>query len=95
MIKCGLDDLLAFLSLCYSLCNLRISKLLFSLFFSLPFKVGAVVEAKTPDGQFMEGVITKLTDASVYTVGKHEWIFPRYLSFLHKKSQLPPRIEPK
>lgn len=31
-------------------------------------KVGAVVEAKNPDGQFMEGVITKLTDASVYTV---------------------------
>jgi len=32
--------------------------------------VGATVEAKTPDGQFMEGIITKLTDASVYTVGK-------------------------
>lgn len=31
-------------------------------------KVGATVEAKTPDGQFMEGIITKLTDASVYTV---------------------------
>jgi len=42
-----------------------------SLFFSL--KVGAVVEAKNPDGQFMEGVITKLTDASVYTVGKNSF----------------------
>lgn len=31
-------------------------------------KVGAVVEAKNPDGQYMEGVINKLTDASVYTV---------------------------
>ena len=37
-------------------------------------KVGAVVEAKTPEG-VMEGVITKLTDASVYTVGKHQWFF--------------------
>lgn len=33
-------------------------------------KVGAVVEAKNPDGQYMEGMITKLTDASIYTVGK-------------------------
>lgn len=33
-----------------------------------PLKVGAVVEAKNPDGQYMEGMITKLTDASIYTV---------------------------
>lgn len=47
--------------------------------------MGAVVEAKTPDGQFMEGVITKLTDASVYTVGKHDWIFSLYLSFIYRE----------
>lgn len=43
------------------------------LFLCFSLKVGAVVEAKNPDGQFMEGVITKLTDASVYTVGKHSF----------------------
>lgn len=35
-------------------------------------KVGALVEAKHPDGQFMEAVISKLTDASFYTVGECE-----------------------
>ena len=30
------------------------------------------MEAKHPDGQFMEAVICKLTDASSYTVGKHK-----------------------
>ncbi|EDO38118.1 predicted protein, partial [Nematostella vectensis] len=31
-------------------------------------KVGSVVEVKNSDGQLVDGVITKLTDASVYTV---------------------------
>lgn len=50
--------------------SLSTSKL-FSEVISRFSKVGAVVEAKTPEG-VMEGVITKLTDASVYTVGKHQ-----------------------
>lgn len=34
-------------------------------------QVGAMVETKMPDGSFQEAVISKLTDASWYTVG--EW----------------------
>uniref|UniRef100_A0A8C3J4Z7 AT-rich interactive domain-containing protein 4A n=1 Tax=Calidris pygmaea TaxID=425635 RepID=A0A8C3J4Z7_9CHAR len=33
-----------------------------------PLRVGAVVETKMPDGSFQEAVISKLTDASWYTV---------------------------
>uniref|UniRef100_A0A8C2J317 Uncharacterized protein n=1 Tax=Cyprinus carpio TaxID=7962 RepID=A0A8C2J317_CYPCA len=33
-------------------------------------KVGAVVEARNQDGIYQEATITKLTDASLYTVGK-------------------------
>ncbi|NXN94163.1 ARI4A protein, partial [Rhinopomastus cyanomelas] len=33
-----------------------------------PLRVGAMVEAKMPDGSFQEAVINKLTDASWYTV---------------------------
>uniref|UniRef100_A0A8C1ZU66 Uncharacterized protein n=1 Tax=Cyprinus carpio TaxID=7962 RepID=A0A8C1ZU66_CYPCA len=33
-------------------------------------KVGAVVEARNPDGIYQEATINKLTDASLYTVGK-------------------------
>ncbi|XP_053330279.1 AT-rich interactive domain-containing protein 4A [Spea bombifrons] len=33
-----------------------------------PLRVGATVEMKTPDGAFQEAVISKLTDASWYTV---------------------------
>jgi len=60
-----------------------------SFLFSL--KVGAVVEAKNPDGQFMEGVINKLTDASVYTVGKnsifrYQRLCIRELSFTEPKT---------
>ncbi|NXF59342.1 ARI4A protein, partial [Ciccaba nigrolineata] len=34
-----------------------------------PLRVGAMVETKMPDGSFQEAVISKLTDASWYTVG--------------------------
>ena len=34
------------------------------------FQVGAIVETRTSDGSFQEAVISKLTDASWYTVGK-------------------------
>ena len=38
------------------------------------FQHGCHIEAKHPEsGQYMEGTITKITDASMYTVG--EWIF--------------------
>ncbi|XP_007473014.1 AT-rich interactive domain-containing protein 4A isoform X6 [Monodelphis domestica] len=33
-----------------------------------PLRVGAIVETKTPDGSFQEAIISKLTDASWYTV---------------------------
>lgn len=33
-------------------------------------QVGAMVETKMPDGSFQEAVISKLTDASWYTVGE-------------------------
>ncbi|XP_068947901.1 AT-rich interactive domain-containing protein 4A isoform X2 [Petaurus breviceps papuanus] len=33
-----------------------------------PLRVGAIVEAKTPDGSVQEAIISKLTDASWYTV---------------------------
>ncbi|XP_005399270.1 PREDICTED: AT-rich interactive domain-containing protein 4A isoform X2 [Chinchilla lanigera] len=33
-----------------------------------PLRVGAIVETRTPDGSFQEAVISKLTDASWYTV---------------------------
>ncbi|KAM6171872.1 AT-rich interactive domain-containing protein 4A [Erethizon dorsatum] len=33
-----------------------------------PLRVGALVETRTPDGSFQEAVISKLTDASWYTV---------------------------
>ncbi|XP_056422963.1 AT-rich interactive domain-containing protein 4B isoform X2 [Hyla sarda] len=33
-----------------------------------PLKIGAVVEIKSPDGTYQEAIITKLTDASWYTV---------------------------
>ncbi|XP_043840290.1 AT-rich interactive domain-containing protein 4A isoform X2 [Dromiciops gliroides] len=33
-----------------------------------PLRVGAIVETKTPDGSFQEATISKLTDASWYTV---------------------------
>ena len=52
-------------------------------------KVGAVVEAKNTDGQFMEAVITKLTDASFYTVGK---CFYHYLSLCAGEVSLPKQV---
>uniref|UniRef100_A0A8B9IDW1 AT-rich interaction domain 4A n=1 Tax=Anser cygnoides TaxID=8845 RepID=A0A8B9IDW1_ANSCY len=36
-----------------------------------PLRVGAMVETKMPDGSFQEAVISKLTDASWYTVDVH------------------------
>lgn len=33
-------------------------------------QVGAVVEVKNQDGVYQEATINKLTDASIYTVGK-------------------------
>nr|XP_013010595.1 AT-rich interactive domain-containing protein 4A [Cavia porcellus] len=33
-----------------------------------PLRVGAIVETRTPDGSFQEAIISKLTDASWYTV---------------------------
>ena len=66
------------LSMCCVSATCKIS--LFSL-----LKVGAVVEAKNPDGQFMEGVITKLTDASVYTVGKNSFPLSKVM---HRRGKL-------
>lgn len=36
----------------------------------LLLQVGSTVEVKNPEGGLSEGVISKLTDASWYTVGK-------------------------
>ena len=36
----------------------------------LVYNIGAIVETRTSDGSFQEAVISKLTDASWYTVGK-------------------------
>lgn len=70
-----LDNLLPrFPSCCFDTLVFEHFKIIFWGYFLVFSKVGAVVEAKTPDG-VMEGVITKLTDASVYTVGKHQWFF--------------------
>lgn len=55
--------------------------------------MGATVEAKNPDGQFMEGVITKLTDASVYTVGKHSLFF--LSEVMHRRGRFYHIAEPK
>uniref|UniRef100_A0A8V0Z0H4 AT-rich interaction domain 4A n=1 Tax=Gallus gallus TaxID=9031 RepID=A0A8V0Z0H4_CHICK len=49
-----------------------------------PLRVGAMVETKMPDGSFQEAVISKLTDASWYTVG----IFHTYLS----RGAVPPAL---
>jgi hypothetical protein len=36
-------------------------------------KVGANVEVRQSDGQYLNGVILKLTDATTYTVGKSQY----------------------
>lgn len=35
--------------------------------------MGAIVEVKNQDGIYQEATINKLTDASLYTVGKWGW----------------------
>lgn len=38
--------------------------------FSHLLQVGAIVETRLPDGSFQEAIVSKLTDASWYTVGE-------------------------
>lgn len=46
---------------------------------SIP-QVGAVVEVKNQDGVYQEATINKLTDASIYTVGKSMFLSRSELS---------------
>ena len=50
-------------------------------------QVGAAVEVKNQDGVYQEATITKLTDASIYTVGESEE--SSYPSCLTHTSPLP------
>lgn len=56
-------------------------------------QVGAVVEVKNQDGVYQEATINKLTDASIYTVGKsisrRYYIVNTKLSAFHGSVVLP------
>lgn len=54
-------------------------------------QVGAVVEVKNQDGVYQEATINKLTDASIYTVGKS--IASCLLSLLTQRCGLSPQLK--